>query len=75
MSVPLYVLVAEFRRDSADVQRDAGRRRFFLSRSQLRQRKAKRARQRALRTASFRPWVVVIRPINTQEVINAERPV
>jgi hypothetical protein len=53
------------------VQRDAGRRRFFLSRSKLRQRKAKRARQRALRTASFRPWVVVIRPVirEQQEVI------
>lgn len=68
MTAPLSLLLTRWRRDGGDeAKRIAYKRRFFLSRSQLRRRKSLRARQR--RSASDdRPWILPIRPIQNQEV-------
>jgi hypothetical protein len=74
MTPPLLSLLAEFRRDSAERRR--GVRRYYLPPSERRKVKAMRARQR-VRPPDYRGSVVIrpIRPIKTQEVINAARPV
>jgi hypothetical protein len=58
----LYALLAAFRRDSADRRR--GVRRYYIPPAERRKLKAIRARQRAQRAPTFRPWNIVIRPIN-----------
>jgi ribosomal protein S21 len=69
MTPPLYSLLAALRRDSAEVLREARRRRHFIGPSERRRLKSARARRR-VRPGAARNWILVIRPINTQEVID-----
>jgi len=68
MTTPLYALLAELRRDSAEQLREVRRHRFFVGPSERRRLKSRRAQERAHRTARPRPLPIVIRPIHTLEV-------